>query len=388
MFFPIKDNIKKLSQLVRYCIVGSSGALIDLASLYIFVEYFQIYVLYAAVLSFLLSVTNNFILNKYWTFKNRSRNFRKLYVKYLMVSTIGLGLTIGCMYVLLTITGLWYMFAKAITSLIVVSWNFLANKFWTFRTSEQIMSALDEYLCELSVIIPAYNEEKRIKKTVEFTLQFLNEQKIEHEIIVVDDGSTDQTKQVIEGVRKNTGNIRFIELEKNCGKGCAVKKGVESSNGRYILFTDADNSTPIEEFIKLFKKMRDSKANIAIGSRYLQESDVQIRQPGYRIFIGRMCNFLIRLFVITGFQDTQCGFKLFEHEAAKTVFSYQKVKRFAFDIEILVIAKNKGYKVVEVPVSWLNSLESRVRPFKDSLRTLRDLVYIKLNLWSGRYTGD
>lgn len=239
---------------------------------------------------------------------------------------------------------------------------------------------------ELSVVIPAFNEEKRIKNTLIAVRDFIEREKISAEIIVVNDGSSDKTKEIVKEFQRKIPNLRLVDLHKNMGKGFAVKKGVYASNGKFILFTDADNSTPIEEYKKLLDGMLVSKANIAIGSRYLRGSNVRIKQSKYRILLGRAGNFIIRLFLIDGISDTQCGFKLFENKVAREIFRFQKINRFAFDVEVLVIADNLGYKIVEVPVSWFNSPESRVRPIKDVLRTLRDFVYIKLrNLWSGRY---
>jgi len=384
----IKKLFKDFRPFLKYCIVGAIGTFIDLFSLYVFVEYFLIPVIPATVLSFLMAVINNFVFNKIWTFENKSKNYRKLYIKFLIVSIVGLVLTVVSVYVMVNIIAIWYMFAKAFASLIVLTWNFLANKMWTFRLAEKLPVFPNKFPFELSIVIPAFNEENRIKNTLLIICDFLEKKKISSEIIVVNDGSFDGTKEIVRKFQQKALNLKLIDLNKNRGKGLAVKKGVEVSRGRLILFADADNSTPIEEFEKLLRKMEETKADIAIGSRYLNDSDVQIKQPVYRIMIGRIGNFLIRLFLIDGIKDTQCGFKLFEHNTAKEIFSFQKVKRFAFDMEVLVIANNRGYKIVEVPVSWFNSPGSRVRPVKDALITLKDLIYIKLNLWSGRYSSN
>jgi dolichyl-phosphate beta-glucosyltransferase len=387
---PIKQHMQKLARnfkpFIKYCIVGASGTFVDLASLYIFVEYFYISVIPAAILSFFLAVINNFILNKLWTFRNKSKNYRKLFIKFFIVSIVGLGLTIISMHVLVNIIVIWYMFAKAITSLIVLTWNFLGNKLWTFQPSKTENFTQEDFPWKLSIIIPAYNEENRIGNTLNLISNYLKEKNLNAEIIVSDDGSSDKTQEIVKKYEEKIPNLKFIGYEKNQGKGFAVKKGVEASQGQYILFTDADNSTPIEEFEKLMQKMKESSSQVAIGSRYLSNSDVKIAQPFYRILIGRIGNFLIQLFLIDNIKDTQCGFKLFEYKVAKEIFSLQKVKRFGFDMEALVIAKTLGYKIIEVPVSWFNSDESRVRPIKDALITLKDLAYIKLNLWSGRYS--
>ncbi len=369
----------------KYSIVGVMGTFIDLASLYFFVEYLHIAVIPASVLSFLLAVVNNFLLNKSWTFRNRSSNYRKLFIKFLIVSVIGLLLTVSSMYVLVHVIGIWYMIAKALTSLVVLTWNFLGNKLWTFSIKHRDLEIPENFEYELSIIIPAYNEENRIKNTLLIIGDYIFEKNLNAEIIVVDDGSKDRTIEVIKHYQSKIKNLKLITLEKNYGKGYAVKRGIDESKGKYILFTDADNSTPIEEFEKLFGKLKRTDAQIAIGSRYLSDSKVKIAQPKYRILMGRMGNILIRIFLIDGIKDTQCGFKLFTHEAAREIFSLQKVRRFGFDMEALVVASSLGHKIIEVPVSWFNSAESRVRPIKDAFITLKDLVYIKLNLLSGRY---
>lgn len=385
MALTLYRNSKNFKPFFKYSIVGTIGTFIDLASLYFFVEYLDIPVIPASVLSFLLAVINNFLLNKSWTFKNRSSNYRKLFIKFLIVSVVGLLLTISSMYILVHVIGIWYMIAKALTSLIVLTWNFLGNKFWTFNLKPQNLGIAENFEHELSIIIPAYNEENRIKNTLLIINDYILEKNLNAEIIVVDDGSGDKTVEVVRHYMEKIKNLKIILLEKNSGKGYAVKKGIDESRGKYILFTDADNSTPIEEFEKLFTELKKTNSEIAIGSRYLSDSKVKIAQPKYRILIGRMGNILIRIFLIDGIKDTQCGFKLFTHAAAREIFSLQKVRRFGFDMEALVIAASLGHKIIEVPVSWFNSSESRVRPIKDAFITLKDLVYIKLNVLSGRY---
>lgn len=380
--------LQNFKPFIKYSIVGASGTFIDLASLYVFVEYAKIAVIPASILSFLLAVVNNFLLNKIWTFRNPSKNYRKLFIKFLIVSTIGLGLTVGFMYIFTALFTIWYMFAKALTSLIVLSWNFLANKFWTFRLTQKTVQVPESFEYQLSIIIPAYNEENRIKNTLLIVNDYLKEKNLHAEILVVSDGSKDKTVEIVESLKPRIPNLKIVALPKNQGKGAAVKNGIEQSKGAFILFADADNSTPIEEYEKLSQKLREHNAQISIGSRYLHDSHVKIKQPVYRILLGRIGNILIRLFLIDNIKDTQCGFKLFTHQAAKEIFSFQKVKRFGFDMEALVIAENLNYKIVEVPVSWFNSAESRFRPLKDALITLKDLLYIKLNLMCGRYNLD
>jgi len=265
----------------------------------------------------------------------------------------------------------------------VLTWNFLANKNWTFTETIRPLSAADRYDYELTIIIPAFNEEIRIGSTLEAMHRYFDQKSMTREIIVVDDGSTDDTAGVVNAMKRRIHDLRCIRYFPNRGKGYAVKAGVERSRGEYILFADADNSTPIEEFEKFHPLL--SHARVVIGSRYLAESAVTIRQPHYRILLGRLGNFLIRVFLFDDIRDTQCGFKAFQHRAARELFSRMKVNRFGFDIELLSIAHLLKYSVREIPVSWYNSPQSRIRPIRDALRTFADLIYIKLNLLSGRY---
>ncbi|MDD5769717.1 MAG: glycosyltransferase [Candidatus Gracilibacteria bacterium] len=178
-------------------------------------------------------------------------------------------------------------------------------------------------------------------------------------------------------------NIKVVKNLKNMGKGFSIKNGILESNGEYILFIDADNSTPIDNFGKLEKYIE--KYDVVIGSRHLEDSEIMIKQPWYRRIVGKLGNKLINLILIKGIKDTQCGFKLFKHNCANDIFESQKIKRWGFDMEILFISKIRGYSIKEVPVSWLNSDGSRLHPIKDSIKTLIELLYIKLNYWFDGY---
>jgi dolichyl-phosphate beta-glucosyltransferase len=262
-------------------------------------------------------------------------------------------------------------------------WNFLANKYWTFKDRLFTVPGRDKYDYDVSVIVPAYNEQRRISKTLEAINDYFLNTPLRRQIIVVDDGSDDSTSHTVEKLKKHVGDLSVITYHPNRGKGYAIKQGLEESHGEYILFIDADNSTPIEEFEKFYPLLKNNQ--VVIGSRYISGSTIVIKQPKYRVFIGRLGNKLIQLFLLDGVTDTQCGFKAFQHEAAKQLFSRMKVNRFGFDIEILSIARLLNFTVKEMPVNWYNSPESRLRPIKDALRTFGELIYIKLNLWGGRY---
>ena len=237
----------------------------------------------------------------------------------------------------------------------------------------------------LSVVIPAHNEEKRMLVTLEKISAFLKAKGYSHEIIVVDDGSTDNTVNVVEAFsKKNNEPIQILKSSFNYGKGHAVRKGVLASSGDYILFSDADLSTPIEEiekFLPLFQEGYD----VVIGSRALRDSQLLIRKPWYRENMGRIFNLFVRMFVMKGIKDTQCGFKVFKNEVAKKIFEKLNIEHFAFDVEALFIARRLGYKIRDVPVVWIDSLYSRVHIIRDSLRMINDLFRIFIYNLTGEY---
>jgi dolichyl-phosphate beta-glucosyltransferase len=236
----------------------------------------------------------------------------------------------------------------------------------------------------ISVIIPAYNEEVRIQPTIERTYSYLEGKFRESEIIVVDDGSTDNTVSVVQGLGRGRGNIRLIHYTENAGKGYAIKAGVLASRGDFVLTCDADQSTPVEELENLLPFLQKG-SDIAIGSRGLRESDIVVRQPWYRERMGKTFNLLVRTLVIEGFKDTQCGFKLFRGDVARKLFSKSLISGFSFDVEILFLAEKEGFRIKEVPVKWLNSPHSRVRIFSDSLKMFIELFKIRAYWLSGKY---
>ncbi|NPV52962.1 MAG: glycosyltransferase [Firmicutes bacterium] len=247
----------------------------------------------------------------------------------------------------------------------------------------------------LSIVIPAYNEETRIGETLDKIVDYFSSSspdlngasvpgRVEPidrvEIIVVDDGSTDGTCGVVEARSRQSGEagvvIQLLRNGVNRGKGFSVKHGVLAARGDYILFSDADLSTPIAEVDKLVCWLSDGY-DVAIGSRALAESRITIPQPLHRRIMGRVFNHLVQLVAIKGIQDTQCGFKAFTREAAQTLFTMQRVDGFAFDVEILYLARQLGFKIKEVPVEWHDSPGTRVRAGIDSARMFRDLLKIR-----------
>lgn len=229
----------------------------------------------------------------------------------------------------------------------------------------------------LSIVIPAYNEEKRIRLTLENIHSFFRDKEYDYEVVLVDDGSTDMTKQIaLSTYLDKAGKLKYICNERNRGKGFSVRRGIEISKGAYILMTDADMSTPITEFEKFLMHAKDG-FDIVIGSRSINGADVRVHQPFYREYMGKIFNMLVRKFVFKGVVDTQCGFKLFKDNIAKNLAQLMKINGFAFDVEMLYLAKKKGYKIKESPVIWVNSFNSKVNPVFHSLKMFLELISIK-----------
>ena len=236
----------------------------------------------------------------------------------------------------------------------------------------------------LSVIIPVYNEEKVIKNTLNVITTHLERLNFSYEVMVVCYGSKDNSAEVAKKKAKENHKIRVIEGKVNKGKGYSVRQGCLEAIGGYIIFMDADLSTPIHEIEKLFRFLQDGY-DIVIGSRTLEGADIDIPQPWHRKTMGRVFNFLVRLLVVKGIKDTQCGFKGFKKDAAKKVFGLQVLSGFAFDAEVLYIAKKLGYTIKEVPVRWSNREESKINPLLHSFKMLIDLIRIRMLDWRGAY---
>ncbi len=238
---------------------------------------------------------------------------------------------------------------------------------------------------KLSVIIPAYNEEKRIEKTLKSVLDFLSAQAYQSEVVIVDDASSDDTMNVVKqiGYRKSKIDLKMLQHAYNKGKGAAVKSGIMASTGDYILFMDADNSTNINQIKKMLPYIKSHQ--IVIGSRYLDKNSIKIKQPLARRVISRSGNIFIKFLLKISYADTQCGFKLFESRAAKEIFKRVTIKRWGFDIEVLVIAKKLDYKVKEVAVDWYDSPQSQLRSGRAAYNTFKELIKIKKNLSKGKY---
>lgn len=234
---------------------------------------------------------------------------------------------------------------------------------------------------EISVIIPAFNEEKRIKKTLETILAYLERKKYSYEIIVVNDGSTDKTKEVI--LEFHNKKIRVVDNPRNCGKGYSVQQGFLAATKKWILFTDADLSTPIEELETSFRYT--DTAPVIIGSRNLPMSHIVVKQPLLRSTLGRIFPFFVRLLLLPDIKDSQCGFKLFRSDVAKKIAEKQRIHGFCFDVELLFLAKKYKFMIQEIPITWSNDERSKIKIISDSFQMFVDLLRIRWNSFCGRY---
>ena len=233
----------------------------------------------------------------------------------------------------------------------------------------------------LSVIIPAYNEAERIGPTLDKIAEYLAAKSMSYELLVVDDGGTDATASIVTAVSAKNPAVRLIRLDKNLGKGGAVKRGVMESKGEMVFFTDADLSTPIEEIEKFFPLF--PAYDIVIGSRAIEGANIRVHEPFYRETLGRLFNKIVRVLCVPGFVDTQCGAKMFTKAAARAIFPLIRTERFSFDVEVLFVARRLGFKIKETPIQWFYSANTTVRTFTDGPRMLWDILFIR---WIHRNT--
>lgn len=229
----------------------------------------------------------------------------------------------------------------------------------------------------LSVIIPAFNEEKRLPTYIQEIMDYLKMFEGQYEVIIVDDGSTDNTSRIVESFKVRYPTLNLIKIDKNCGKGYAVRKGMLNASGRLRLFADADGTIPINELEVLIAAI-DNGADIAVGSKALRRTGGDSRWKRHRKIAGAIFNFIVRALAVNGIRDTQCGFKLFKDKIAIDVFPKQRLDGFGFDVETLFIAQKRGYHIVEIPVKLAERIGgSKVRLLSDGFRMLIDILRIR-----------
>ncbi len=235
----------------------------------------------------------------------------------------------------------------------------------------------------LTIVIPAYNEERRLPPTLEKIRAWIAQKGIAAEVLVVDDGSTDGTARVVEDHKSSFASIRVLSNGRNFGKGYSVRHGMREARGRMGLFTDADLSAPIEEADKLLAALES--ADVAFGSRALDRRLIFVHQSRLRELAGILFNKMVQLVLWIPFVDTQCGFKAFRMERARILFEQQRIERFGFDPELLYLARRHGLRAVEIPVRWAHHPETKVHVYRDSFLMLVDLLAVRWNALCGRY---
>lgn len=235
----------------------------------------------------------------------------------------------------------------------------------------------------LSIVIPAFREEGRVHKILDAVLKFEKSRDYQIETIVVADGSPDHTADAARKYDDRLSHLKVMEGKDNKGKGGAVQEGMLAASGEYIVFADADNSTPIEQVEKLLKYV--PKYEVVIGSRYSSDGRLAIPQSFVRRLGSRGLNFIIQMLAVYGIKDTQCGFKLFSNKAAQEIFSRQTITDFSFDIEILAIARKLGYKIKEAGIIWYDDPHSTVSPIKDGIKAVKAAWKVRQNLVAGKY---
>jgi glycosyltransferase involved in cell wall biosynthesis len=236
---------------------------------------------------------------------------------------------------------------------------------------------------QLSIVIPAFNEEQRLPATLEKIANYIREKRPDTEVIVVDDGSTDKTAAVAGTWTSKIGQLRLVSNGRNRGKGFSVRHGSLEAKGDIVLFTDADLSAPIEEGQKLLAALETH--DVAIGSRAVDRSLIEVHESAFREFAGIIFNKIVRVILRLPFVDTQCGFKAFRRERCLVIFEQQTIERFGFDPELLYLARHHGLSIVEVPVRWAHSPVTKVNMLRDSVQMFLDVFIIRWNALRGRY---
>lgn len=239
----------------------------------------------------------------------------------------------------------------------------------------------------LSIVIPAYDEAARILPYLERIIGYLTQRGQPYEILVVDDGSRDDTAALVEKLQTRQPALRLIRLEKNSGKGRAVRTGMKEARGALRLFADADGAAPIEEVSRLEAAIA-SGAQIAIGSRFLASRDPRyaVQARWHRSVLGNLFNGVIQRLGLAGITDTQCGFKLFPAAVAEDLFAVSQIDGYGFDLELLYVARERGYRIAEVPINWADQPGSKVRVWRDGLRMFREMLAVRRNARQGRYS--
>lgn len=363
-------------------------------------------VLIAAAVSASAGAVVNFFLHRHTVFRATNEPKRRQLPRYLVVALTTMVLSAGLTAIVADAVGVHYLLARALAAVTVfLLWHeplarrAFASKFTAHRGEEksslstsmtvdhQSVSAGGAIMSttpELSVIIPAYNEQDRIVATLEDIRRVVETRREVIEVIVVDDGSVDRTIEIVEEMIPEFRGLSLIRCEKNGGKGAAVRRGVLASSGEVVLFMDADNSVSLEHVDALMAQIDDG-ADAAIGSRYADPTITRRRQPWFRVAWSRLANIFVRRVLLEGIADTQCGFKAFRAEPARRVFSQLTISGWGFDLEVLTLLDRMGYVIAEVPVPFTDDRRTRINPLTDLWAIISDFFRVHRNLALGRY---
>lgn len=393
----IKALLRKqaVRQFIKYIIVGTIVTGIDMIALHLSFRVLTIPIKISVIIGFMCGNISSFIFNKYYTFRNFSPAIFRQYAKYFITSMTGLLWTLALMTLFFEhlnlfsgITRYNYLLCKAIVAVIVMFWNFMIIRHWTLADyTLPYLPTLEDYgkekKCFLSVVIPAFNERDRLPQTLDDVFKWLESKSIDYEVLVINDGSTDGMVLRLKEEFKHKPGFKIWSLPQNMGKGAAVKEGMLLAGGEYRLFMDADNQIRIHELDSFLKKADPQR--VIIGSKYAASGSQKDEIASSRVFVSRLGNLIIKLLLGLEIADTQCGFKLFPAQIAESVFRMQRLKRFAFDVEILSLVQLFNMEIMELPIKLYPASESRVRTLRDSLSVFSDLLVIKLNIWRRRY---
>lgn len=386
---------KAVQQFIKYVIVGCIVTGIDMLALHFSYRVLKSPIKLSVIIGFMCGNVSSFIFNKYYTFQNFSKAIIRQYIKYFITSMTGLLWTLLLMTLFYEywalfsgITSYNYLLCKMVVAVIVMFWNFMIIRHWTLADYDLTpLPPLSGYnklpKCHLSVVIPAYNEQNRLPTTLDAVLGWLARKDFSYEVLVVNDGSTDDMISTIKHKYANEDNLQVWSLPRNMGKGAAVREGMLLANGEYRVFMDADHQIRINE-LDAFMPLATSN-RVIIGSKYAAADIGKNEIAASRMFVSRLGNLIIRFLLSMELKDTQCGFKLFPAEVAETVFRLQKLGGFAFDVEILSLAQLFKIEVLELPITLYPASETRVRTIKDSISVFVDLLKIKLNIWRRKY---
>lgn len=360
---------------LRYLSVGFVASMVDLGLLYTLTERGNLYYLFAALWAFSVSILVSFILNKYFTFRcNCPKKAPRQFEQFMLISVLGLVINLSCLWFLVEFADINYLWAAVVAIGAAGIWNFIGYHSLVFA-KKQLFNFLHPAEYDVSFIIPCYNEVDRIYN-LELIFEFIKKSNLSAGVIVVNDGSTDQTLEKLKHLSSGYDNLQVVSYLQNQGKGYAIKQGYRSAKGKYCLFCDIDN-LGFYETLKTIIAELDHGYEIVIANRNLLKTS-ETGQPWYRVFIGKVGNIIIRKLLQLNSSDTQCGIKGFQREILPTLLSQSVMQRWAFDVEWLMLAEKKGYKIKEIPIDWEHDHRSKFSPMKDSIPTFLDILRVKL----------